>query len=63
MGHTTGVTMIDSLVNLAMHLSDAASHASYASALALVALAALGVAALSLWALTVVVRALTGRRK
>jgi hypothetical protein len=55
--------MIDSLVNLAVHLADAAAHVDYASALALVALAALGVAALSLWALTVVVRALTGRRK
>jgi hypothetical protein len=55
--------MIHSLANLAMHLSDAAAHADYASALALVALAALGVAALSLWALTVVVRALTGRRR
>jgi hypothetical protein len=55
--------MIDSLVNLAMHLTDAASHANYVGALVLVALAALGVAALSLWALTVVVRAITGRRK
>jgi hypothetical protein len=55
--------MIDSLVNLAMHLADAAAHAGYVSGLVLVALAALGVAALSLWALTVVVRALTGRRK
>ena len=38
--------MIDSLVNLAVHLADAAAHVDYASALALVALAALGVAAL-----------------
>jgi hypothetical protein len=35
-----GVTMIDSLVNLAVHLSDAAAHAGYASGLVLVALAA-----------------------
>jgi hypothetical protein len=55
--------MTDSLENLVLRLMDAVAHADYATALILVALAALGVAALSLWALTVVVKALTARRR
>ena len=53
----------DSLEKLAIRLMDEAVHANYGTALLLVALAALSVAALSLWTLTVVVRAVTSRKK
>ena len=55
--------MTDSVLNLAIRLLNVVSRTDYATALILVALAALGVAALSLWTLTVIVKTLTARRK
>lgn len=54
--------MSDRFEVLAEKLVAAVLHSDSGMALAVVALAALGVAALSLWALTVVVKAMTRRR-
>jgi hypothetical protein len=59
-GGRTG--MSDRFEVLAEKLVAAVLHSDSGMALAVVALAALGVAALSLWALTVVVKAMTRRR-
>ena len=55
--------MSDRFDVLAERLVGAVLHSDSEMALAVVALGALGVAALSLWALTVVVKAMTARRK
>ena len=55
------INMTSTLEQLALRIVDSAAHANTLTALVWVALASLAVTALSLWTLTIVVKALTHR--
>jgi hypothetical protein len=58
-----GKAMTDNVEKLGRDLLETVAHVDSGTAVVLVALAALGVAALSLWTLAVVVKALAARRR
>jgi hypothetical protein len=58
-----GMVMTDNVEKLGRDFLDTVAHVDSVTAVVLVALAALGVAALSLWTLAIVVKALAARRR
>jgi hypothetical protein len=58
-----GMIMTDNVEKLVSQFVHTVMHVDYVTALVLVTLTALGVAALSLWTLAVVAKALAARRK